>query len=177
MPPPLLRCCLQLIVTMPLVALLPLLVRSMIHRLVSVNASSPIGLLFAESWLSCHPCCHAATASCPLDMPPLPLVLSTRRLRLETSHRYLSAGASSLVCLSFSGWFSHIISSCHRLKCPSSTPTFIHTGWLLHLISLHCFCLPSSRQHCCLLMCWRLISRLPLVCPNWLPVCLTWYAQ
>ncbi len=176
MPLPLVCRCLQLIVTMPLVASLPLLVLSTIHCLLSANASPPIGLLFA-SWLLCHPCCRAATASPPLDTPPPPLVLSTRRFRLETSHRHLSAGASPLVCLSFAGWFSCIISSRHCLKCPSLTPAFIHTGWLLFLISSHCFHLPPSRQHHCLLMRWRLTSRSPLVCPNWLPVCLTWYAQ
>ncbi len=176
MPPPLIRWCLQLIVTTPLVAPLLLLILSTIHRLLSVNASLPIGLLFA-SWLSCHPCCHAAATSCPLDTQPPPLILSTRCLPLEMNHRHLSAGASPLVCLSFTIWFSHIISSRRRLKCPSLTPAFIHTGWLLHLISSCCSCLPSSRQHCRLLMCWRLTSRLPLVCPNWLPVCLTWYAQ
>ncbi len=157
-PPPLVRWCLQLIVTMPLVAWLPLFVLSTIHRLLSANASPLVGLLFA-SWLWRHPCCCAAAASCPLDMPPPPLVLSTRRLCLETSHlrlatrrRLLSAGASLLVCLSFAGWFSHIILYRRCLKCPSSTPAFIHTGWLLHLILLRCFRLPSSHQHHHLLM-------------------------
>jgi hypothetical protein len=75
-PPPLVRWCLQLIVTMPLVVLLPLLVLSTIHRLLSKNASPPVGLLFA-SWLSCHPCCRAAAASHPFDTLPPPLVLST----------------------------------------------------------------------------------------------------
>jgi hypothetical protein len=183
--PPLVRWCLRLIVMTPLVALLPLLVLSTIHRLLSENASPPVGVLFA-SWLSCHPCCCAAAASCPLNMPPPPLFLSTRRLRLrlETSRlhlgtccRLLSAGASPLVCLSFAGWFSHIISLRRHLKCPSSTLAFIHTGWLLHLILLCCFRLPSSHQHHHLLMRWRLTSRLPLVRPDWLPVCLTWYAK
>jgi hypothetical protein len=144
--PPLVRWCLQLIVTMPLVAPLPLLVLLTIHCLLSANASPPVGLLFT-SWLSCPPCCPAAAASHPLDTLPPPLVLSTRRLRLETSCRHLSAGASPLVCLSFAGWFSHIISSRRRLKCSSSTPAFIHTGWLLHLILSRCFCLPSFHQH------------------------------
>jgi hypothetical protein len=115
----------------------------------------------------------------PTDMPPLPLVLSTRRIHLATSclrlvtRRCLSAGTSPLICLSFTGWFSHhILSRCH-LKCPSLTPAFIDTGWLLRLISLCCFRLPSSRQHRRLLMRWQLTSRLPLVRPNWLHVCLT----
>ncbi len=159
-----------------LVAPLPLLILSTIHRLLSANAFPPVGLLFT-SWLLCHLCCRAAATFRPLDMPSPPLVLSTRRLRLEMRRCHLSACASPLVCLSFAGWFSHIISSCRRLKCPSLTPAFIHTSWLLHLISLRCFRLPSSRQHHHLLMRWRLTSRLPLVCPSWLPVCLTWYAQ
>jgi hypothetical protein len=181
MPPPLVRWCLQLIVTMPLVAPLPLLILSTIHRLLSANASPPVGLLFAR-WLLCHPCSCSAAASCPLDTPP-PLVLSTHRLHLETSRLhlatcpcFLSDAASPLVCLSFTGWFSHIILSRHRLKCPSLTPPFIHTGWLLRLILSHCFCLPSSFQHYHFLMRWQLTSRLPLICPNWLPVCLTWYS-
>ncbi len=153
MPPPLVRWCLQLILTMPLFAPLPLLVLLTIYRLLPANTSPPVGLLFA-SWLLCHPCCHAIAASCPLDTPPPPLVLLTRHLRLETSHRHLSAGASLLICLSFGGWFSHIISSRRRLKCPSLTPAFIHTDWLLHVISSCCFRLPSSRQHRRLLMRW-----------------------
>jgi hypothetical protein len=128
MPPPLVRWCLRLIVTMPLVTPLPLLVLSTIHRLLSANASPPVGLLFT-SWLSCHPCCRAAAASCPLDTPPPPLILSTRCLCLATSRlclatpcHLLSARASPLVCLSFAGWFIHHISSRRRLKCPSLTP-------------------------------------------------------
>jgi hypothetical protein len=154
MPPPLVRWCLQLIVTTPLIALLPLLVLLAIHRLLSANASPPVGLLFAASWLLCHPCCCAAAASRPLDTPYPPLVLSTCRLCLKKICHHLSACASPLVCLSFAGWFSHIISLRHRLKCPSLTPTFIHTGWLLHFISLRCFRLLSSRPHRCLLMHW-----------------------
>jgi hypothetical protein len=108
-PPPLVRWCLQLIVMTPLVTLLPLLILSMIHRLLSANAYPPVGLLFA-SWLLCHPCCRAAAASHPLDTPPPPLVLSTHHLRLAmsrlcraTRRRLFSAGASPLVCLSFAG--------------------------------------------------------------------------
>ncbi len=172
MPPPLVHWCLQLIVTMPLAALLQLLVLLTIYRLLSANASPPVGLLFT-SWLLCHPCCCAAAASCPLNTLPPPLVLLTHRLRLKTSRHHLSAGSSPLVCLSFAGWFSHIISLRRCLKCQSLTPAFIHTGWLLHLISLHCFHLPSSCQHRCLLMRWQLTSCLPLICLNWLPVCLT----
>jgi hypothetical protein len=159
-PPPLVRWCLQLIVTTPLVMPLPLLVLLTIHRLLSANASPPVGLLFT-SWLLCHPCCRAAAASCPLNTPPPPLVLLTRRLCLETSCLHLmtcrcllSAGASPLICLSFTGWFSHIILLRRRLKCPSLTPAFIHTSWLLHLILLRCFRLPSSRQHRRFLMRW-----------------------
>ncbi len=120
---------------------------------------------------SCLPAgCHVT----PVVTPPPPLVLSARclrlsssqhaaclttsRLRLATRRRLLSSGTSPLVCLSFDGWFSHIISSRHCHKCPSSTPAFIHTGWLLHLISLRCFRLPSSHQHHRLLMRWLLTS-------------------
>ncbi len=78
-PPPLVRWCLRLIVTTPLVTLLPPLVLSTIHRLLSANASPPIGLLFA-SWLLCYPCCCAAAASCPFNTLPPPLVLLTRSL-------------------------------------------------------------------------------------------------
>ncbi len=49
---------------------------SRIRRLLSANASPPVGLLFA-SWLSCHPCCRAAAASCPFSTLPPPLVLLT----------------------------------------------------------------------------------------------------
>ena len=142
---PLVRWCLQLIVTMPLVAPLPLLLLSMINHLLPANASPPVSLLFA-SWLLCHPCCCAAAASRPLDMPPLSLILLTRHLRLKTSHLrlatcrcLLSAGTSPLVCLSFACWLSHHISS-------------------------RCFCLLSSCQHRHLLMRWQLTSHSPLVC-------------
>ncbi len=77
--PPLVHWCLRLIVTAPLVMLLPLLVLSTIHRLLSANASPPVGLLSA-SWLLCHPCCRAAAASRPFSTLPPPLVLSTRSL-------------------------------------------------------------------------------------------------
>jgi hypothetical protein len=78
-PPPLVRLCLRLIVTMLLVTLLPLLVLSTIHRLLSANASPPVGLLFV-SWLLCHPCCRAAAASHLFSTLPPPLVLSTYSL-------------------------------------------------------------------------------------------------
>ncbi len=167
MPLPLVRWCLQLIVTTPLIALLPLLVLLTIHCLLSANASPPVGHLFS-SWLLCHPCCCAAAIFRPLNTPPPPLALSTRRLRLEMSHRHLSAGASPLVCLSFAGWFSHIILLRRRLKCPSLTPAFIHTRWLLHLILSRCFCLPSSWQHRRLLMRWQLDNS-PPICLSFTP--------
>ena len=116
----------------------------------------------------------------PAGAPPPPLVLSARclcllssqhaaclatsPLRLVTCRRLLSPGTSPLVCLSFDGWFSHIISLRRHLKCPSSTPAFIHTGWLLHLILSCCFRLPSSHQHHRLLMRWLLTSH---------PICLS----
>ncbi len=126
---------------------------------------------------SCSPAgCHVT----PVVTPPPPLVLSARclrllssrhaaclatsRLHLATRRRLLSPGTSPLVCLSFNGWFSHIISLHRRLKCPSLTHAFIHTGWLLRLISSRCFCLPSSHQHPHLLMRWLLTSH---------PICLS----
>ncbi len=183
MPPPIVRWCLLLVVMMPIVAPLPLplLVLWTICRLLSVDALPPVSLLFASWLLHCPCCCAAAAASCPLNMPspppneppppcnaPPPLVC----WRLSS-------------CLPLFCWLSYHISSCRRLKCPSLTPTFICTSWLLHHISLHCFCLPSSCQHRRLLMRWQPTSRLPLVRPNWLSlvrpnwlsVCLTWYAQ
>ncbi len=95
--PPLVRWCLRLIVTTPLVALLPLLILSTIH------------------WLLCHPCCRAAAAFCPFSMPPPPLVIHTgwllhiilsRCFRLPPSHqhRHLLMRwllTSHPVCLSF----------------------------------------------------------------------------
>ncbi len=125
-------------------------------------------------------CSPAGCCVTPVVAPPPPLVLSacclrlsssrhaaclaTSHLRLATRHRLLSPGTSPLVCLSFDGWFSHIISLRRRLKCPSSTPAFIHTGWLLCLILSRCFRLPSSHQHRRLLMRWLLTSH---------PVCLS----
>ncbi len=124
-------------------------------------------------------CSPAGCRVTPVVAPPPPLVLSAHclhlsssrhaaclamsRLRLATHRCLLSPGTSPLVCLSFDGWLSHIISLRRRLKCQSSTPAFIHTGWLLRLISLRCFRLPSSHQHRRLLMCWLLTSH---------PVCL-----
>jgi hypothetical protein len=114
MPPPLVRWCLRLIVTTPLVALLPLLVLSTIHHLLSANASPPVGLLFA-SWLSCHPCCCAAAASRLFSMLPPPLIIHTgwllhlilsRCFRLPSSHQHRRLLmrwllTSHPVCLSF----------------------------------------------------------------------------
>ncbi len=113
-PPPLVRWCLRLIVRTPLDALLPLLVLSTTHRLLSANASPPVGLLFA-SWLSCHPCCRAAAASCPFSTLPPPLVIHTgwllrlilsRCFRLPSSHQHRRLlmrwlFTSHPVCLSF----------------------------------------------------------------------------
>jgi hypothetical protein len=116
---------------------------------------------------SCLPAgCHVT----PVVVVPPPLVFSTRRLRLATSHlhlvmcrRLLSAGTSPLVCLSFPGWLSHPILLQRPLKCPSLTPAFICTSWLLCRISSGCFRLLSSHQHRRLLMRWRHTSRLQLM--------------
>ncbi len=151
----------------------------MIHRLLSANASPPVGLLFA-SWLLCHPYCCAAAASHPLDMPPPPLILSTHHLHLKTSRRHLSAGASPLVCLSFAGRFSHIISLRRRLQV-SILDHHLHSHQLVvasHLVELlPPTILSSTPPPLDALATWQLTSRSPLVCPNWLPVCLTWYTQ
>ncbi len=163
MPPPLVHWCLRLIVTMPFIALLPLLVSQ--WSTASCLQTPPLPLA------SCLPagCCVTPVVALP---PPLVLLacclclsssqhaacLATSCLRLATCRRLLSAGTSPLICLSFDDWFSHIILLRRCIKCPSSTPAFIHTGWLLRLISLHCFCLPSSHQHRHLLMCWLLTS-------------------
>ncbi len=133
----------------------------------------PVCKLLPSRWPLVHQLvvgCHVTPVVAPL--PPLVLsarclhlsssrhavCLATSRLRLATCHRLLSPGTSPLVCPSFDDWFSHIISSRRRLKCPSSTPAFIHTGWLLRLISSRCFHLPSSHQHRRLLMRWLLTS-------------------
>ncbi len=175
MPPPQVCRFLRLIVTTPLVALLPLLVLSTIHRLLSANAPPPLaGFLFA-SWLSCHPCCCATAASCPFST-------SSRRRRLKCpSLTPTFTNASPPVGLLFASWLSchpccraaaasrpFSISSRHCLKCPSSTPAFIHTGWLFCLILPRCFRLRSSHQHRHLLMRWLLTSHpiwpQPLAC-------------
>jgi hypothetical protein len=73
-PPPLVRWCLWLIVTMPLIMPLLLLILSTIHHLLSANASPPVA--------SCSPAgCHVT----PVVAPPLPLVLLTCRLCLSSS--------------------------------------------------------------------------------------------
>jgi hypothetical protein len=86
--------CLRLIVATPLIASPPPLVLSTLHRLLSVDTSPPICLLFA-SWLcrrfrltkfalltSCSPAgCRVAS----VVAPPPPLVLFSRRLCLTTS--------------------------------------------------------------------------------------------
>jgi hypothetical protein len=137
-PPPLVRWCLRLIVTMPLIVPLPLLVLLMIHHLLSANAFPPIGLLFA-SWLSCHPCCRAAAASCPLDMSPPPLVLLTRRLHFKTSHATASCLLAPL--LSFAFFFRLVLTS-HLVTPPlqvSMLESQLHSHRLVvvsHLVAL-----------------------------------------
>ncbi len=145
MPLPLVRWCLWLIVMTPLIALLPLLVLTTIHRLLSANATPPVGLLFA-SWLSCHPCCPAAAASCPFSTLPPPLVIHTgwllhlilsRCFRLPSSHQHRRLLMRWLltsypVCLSFA--LTGCL--CVDLVCPISrfmaicqgyAPTYLYT--------------------------------------------------
>ncbi len=117
--PPLVRWCLRLIVTTPLIVLLPLLVISMIHHLMSANASPPVGHLFA-SWLSCHPCCRAAAASCPFSTLPLPLVIHT-------------------------GWLLHLISSCCFHILSSHQHRRLLMRWLL---TSHPVCLSFAPTGC-----------------------------
>ncbi len=172
MPPPLVRWCLRLVVTMPLVAPL-LLILLTIRRLLSANPSPPVGLLFA-SWLLRHPCCRAAAASCPLNMPPPPCNKPPPPCNAPPP----------LVCWCLSSClplFRRLVVTSHLVAPPPQVLILdpclhLHQRLLLCIMS-HCFCLPSSCQHCCLSVRWQLTSRLPLVCPNWLPVCLTWYAQ
>jgi hypothetical protein len=61
----------RLVVGTPLVTPPPPLDLSMLHRLLSADASPPVCLLFA-SWLSRCPCCCAAASSRSLDAPPPP---------------------------------------------------------------------------------------------------------
>jgi hypothetical protein len=110
---------LRLIVTTPLVALLPLLVLSTSTASCLQNASPLVGLLFA-SWLSCHPCCHATAASCPFSMLPPPLVIHT-------------------------GWLLHLVLSCCFRLPPSHQHHRLLMRWLL--IS-HPHCLSFAPTGC-----------------------------
>ncbi len=113
---------------------------------------------------------HAAYASRQLH-----LCVATLHLRLPSHHHLLSAGASPPVYLSFTGWLSCHISSCHRLTltCSSSTPAFMHTGWLSRCISLRCprpagdsppFCLSFAPTGACVFDLVCLISWFLAVC-------------
>jgi hypothetical protein len=177
MPPPLVRWCLQLIVTTFLVAPLPLLILSTIHQLLSANASPLIGLLFT-SWLLCHPCCCTTAASYPLNTPHLSLILSTCRLQDEPP---------PLVCWRLSSHlplFCQLVLTYYLVAPPPQVSILnprLHSHWLIvasHLITLlPPIILSSTPPSLDVLATQQLTSRLPLVCPNWLPVCLTWDTQ
>ncbi len=145
-PPPLVRWCLRLVVTMPLAVPLLLLVLLTIQQLLSANASPPIDLLFASRLLH-HPCSCAAAASHPLVMPPPP--------------RNNPPPPVSCLLVPLLFFASPLLAGCHITSCPAATssvypqpPTFVCTGWLLRCILSCCFHLPSSRQHHRLLMSW-----------------------
>ncbi len=173
-PPPLVRWCLQLVVTTPLVAPLLLLVLLMIHHLLSANASPPVGLLFA-SWLLCHPCWCAPATSCPLNTPPPPC----------DEPPPPRDAPPPLVCWRLSSClplFCRLIVTSHLVATPPQVSILdprLHLHWLvvaLHLIALLPPPVLSSTPPPLDALATHL-PFLPLVHPNWLPVCLTWYAQ
>jgi hypothetical protein len=131
-------------------------------------------------------CCNAShCAGCciaPVVSPPLPRVLSSRRLRLVTAAP-LPRNAPPpppiapplLVRWRLSSHFPpvHRLVAMSHLATPPPhahvfilNPRLIHAHWLV--VPLHLVALPTSRR--------QLTSLLPLIRPNWLPVCLTWYA-
>jgi hypothetical protein len=135
----------------------------MLHRTLPTDASPPVCLLFA-SWLMCCRCCCAAASTCS----------STCRLHLATCRCLLSTSPPG--GLLFPSWLSCCISS-GRLHLTSpfvapllhvsilNPPPYICIGWLLRCISLRCLSLPSSCQHCRLLMRRRLTLRQQLHLP------------
>ena len=102
---------------------------------------------------------HAASTSCPLDTQPA-LQRAASALQHSTASCHLALLLLFASLLTAGSHISTRRAADRRLKCPSSTPAFIHTGWLLSLISLHCFRLLSSHQHRRLLMRWLLTSHL-----------------
>ncbi len=113
---------------------------------------------------------HAASASRPLDTPPPPQDKPPPLVCWRLSSCLL------LFCRLVLTY--HIIALTHQV---SILDPHLHSNRLVvasHLVAL----LPptvllSTPWPLDALATRRLTSRLPLVCPNWLPVCLTWYTQ
>ena len=126
-------------------------------------------------WLLCHPRCRAAAASCPFSTS------SRRRLKCPSLTPTFTNASPPIGLLLPAGCrvtpvvalLPPLVLSAPRRASSSSahpcTPVFIHTGWLLCLISLHCFRLPFSHQHRRLLMRWLLTSH--PVCLSLAPTC------
>ncbi len=113
---------------------------------------------------------HTASASRPLNTPPPP-----------------QDEPPPLVCWSLSSClplFRRLVLTYHHvapLPQVSILDPRLHSHQLVvasHLIALLApTLLLSTLPPLDALVTWRLTSRLPLVCPNWLPVRLTWYTQ
>ncbi len=113
---------------------------------------------------------HATSASCPLDMPPPP--------RDEPP---------TLVCWRLSSrlpLFCQLVLTYHLVPPPPQVYILnpcLHSHWLVVASHLVVLLLPtilsSTPPPLDALATQRHTSRLPLVCPNWLPVYLIWYTQ
>jgi hypothetical protein len=97
------------------------------HRLWLIVATPLIAPVVALPLLSRR---HRLLSSCCAAYASRHLCLATLHLHLPLHYHLLSAGASPPIYLSFTGWLSCHISSCHRLTltCPSSTPAFMCAG-------------------------------------------------
>ena len=119
-------------------------------------------LLFASSLSRC-PCCRAAAASCPLAALPMPRDIGTSALRRSTSASRCATTSCPLAPLLL--FTSRSLAGCHvtsrhaaaSRSCPSSTLTFMRTGWLSRHISSRCprhagnsppFCLSFAPTGC-----------------------------
>ena len=136
----------------------------------SASQLSLADLLFA-SWLSRCLCCRAAAASCPLLAPPMPHDIGTSALRRSTSASRRAATSCPLAPLL--PFTSRLPAGCHVTSRHATAPcSRVHPrpppSRALPSCPVTSRWLPMSRRH--------LTSLLPLICPNWLPVCLTWYA-
>ncbi len=113
---------------------------------------------------------HAASTSCPLNTPQLP-----------------QDEPPPLVCWRLSSCLplfcrlvltNHLVTPTHQV---SILDPHLHSHRLVVASHLAVLLLPtvlsSTPWPLDVLATWQLTSRLPLVCPNWLPVCLTWYTQ